>query len=109
MEDQRLGLQGTRLLGRLHQGLRGCAYEDKHRLRALVYHSFKPEVVPRFGYFTDHCPADGRNGHAVAQTNCEPGRDSAGISSGGWLGEIGAEESGNIATQRGGYNNAISN
>jgi PPK2 family polyphosphate:nucleotide phosphotransferase len=39
----------------------------------LVYQSFKPQVVPRFGYFADHRQADGRDGHAVAQTNREPG------------------------------------
>jgi polyphosphate kinase 2 (PPK2 family) len=28
------------------------------------------------------CPGDGRDGHAVSQTNCEPGRNSPQISSG---------------------------
>ena len=47
MEDQRGRLQGAKVLGRLHGGLRGRPVPLQHRACALVHHPVRPQVVPK--------------------------------------------------------------
>jgi PPK2 family polyphosphate:nucleotide phosphotransferase len=46
----------------------------------VVHHSCKPQVVPRFVYFADHYPHDGRNGYAISKANREFRRNSPQVS-----------------------------
>ncbi len=58
----------------------------------LVHHSFKPQVVPRFVYFADHYPHDGRNGYAISKADRESGGNSTQVSSGSRRREIGPKQ-----------------
>ena len=54
MEDQRVRLQGTRLLGRLHRRVRGCADKLLEETRAVVRHPIQPQMVPQSRGIEDH-------------------------------------------------------
>ena len=59
LEDQRVRLHRARSVGRLYRGVRGRDTRDEHGRRAVVRHSFKPQVVPQSGGLPDHGRHDG--------------------------------------------------
>ena len=67
MEDQRVRLQGTRLLGRLHRRVRGCAHKLLQETRAVVRHSIESQMVPQSRRIEDHRRLHGRHEFEAAQ------------------------------------------
>ena len=68
MEDQRVRLQGAKVLGRLHGGLRGRPVPVQYRAGALVRHPVRPQVVPEPRDRTDRRGTPGRVGHEIPPT-----------------------------------------
>ena len=80
VEDQRVGLQRARLLGRLHRRLRGCAHQLLEEARAVVRHPLEPQMVPQSRGLHDHRRYHGRHESETAQADRRPREDPAALS-----------------------------
>ena len=82
MEDQRVRLQGARVLGRLHGGLRGGPVSLQHAACALVRHPVRPQVVSQPGDCADRRGTSGGAGHEAPRALGRPGAHSPRVSRG---------------------------
>ena len=79
VEDQRVRLQGARLLGRLHRRLRGCADQLLEEARAVVRDSVEPQMVPQSRGVADHRRHDGGHEAEAAEADRRPRRNPAAL------------------------------